>query len=70
MPPAGLDVRLVCDNYGTSKAPTVMAWSNKHHRFHMHYTPTYSSWINQVEQWSAELARQLIQTWRSAQRES
>ena len=59
--PADLDIHLVCDNYGTHKAPTVMAWLDKHPRFHMHYTPTYSSWINQVERWFAELTRQLIQ---------
>jgi transposase len=49
--PAGLDVHLICDNYGTHKAPTITAWLQKHPRFHMHYTPTYSSWINQVERW-------------------
>jgi transposase len=59
--PADLDVHLVCDNYGTHKAPTVVAWLDKHPRFHMHYTPTYSSWINQVERWFAELTRQLIE---------
>jgi transposase len=59
--PAVLDVHLVCDNYGTHKAPTVVAWLDKHPRFHMHYTPTYSSWINQVERWFAELTRQLIE---------
>ena len=47
--PDHLDVHLVCDNYGTHKAPTVQSWLAKHPRFHMHYTPTYSSWINQVE---------------------
>ena len=46
--PADLDVHLVCDNYGTPKAPTVQTWLDKHPRFHIHYTPTYSSWINQV----------------------
>ncbi len=42
------DVHVVCDNYGTHKHPTVTAWLTKHPRFHMHFTPTYSSWINQV----------------------
>jgi transposase/transcriptional regulator with XRE-family HTH domain len=42
-------------------APTVQSWLAKQPRFHMHYTPTYSSWINQVERWFAELTRQLIQ---------
>ncbi len=59
--PADLDVHLVCDNYGAPKAPTVTAWLDKRPRFHMHYTPTYSSWTNQVERWFAELTRQLIE---------
>ncbi|MFV2110597.1 IS630 family transposase, partial [Micromonospora sp. LOL_015] len=46
--PAELDVHLVCDNYGTHKTPAVRAWLAKHPRFHMHFTPTGSSWINQV----------------------
>jgi len=59
--PDHLDVHLVCDNYGTHKAPTVQTWLANHPRFHIHYTPTYSSWINQVERWFAELTRQLIE---------
>ena len=46
--PAGLDVHLVCDNYGTHKTPEVQAWLARHPRFHLHFTPTGSSWINQV----------------------
>jgi len=38
---------LICDNYGTHKHPTVRKWLEAHPRFHMHFTPTYSSWINQ-----------------------
>jgi len=49
--PADLDVHLICDNYSTHKAPTVAAWLAAHPRFHMHFTPTYSSWLNQVERW-------------------
>lgn len=49
--PAGLDVHLICDNYSTHKAPAVRAWLEAHPRFHMHFTPTYSSWLNQVERW-------------------
>ena len=49
--PAGLDVHLICDNYSTHKAPTVRKWLEGHPRFHMHFTPTYSSWLNQVERW-------------------
>jgi transposase/DNA-binding CsgD family transcriptional regulator len=59
--PDHLDIHLVCDNYGTHKAPAVQSWLARHPRFHMHYTPTYSSWINQVERWFAELTRQLMQ---------
>jgi transposase len=49
--PADLDVHLICDNYGTHKHPTVLRWLTAHPRFHMHFTPTYSSWLNQVERW-------------------
>jgi transposase len=49
--PADLDVHLICDNYSTHKAPAITAWLAAHPRFHMHYTPTYSSWLNQVERW-------------------
>jgi transposase len=52
--PDELDIHLVCDNYGTHKSPAVKAWlASKHPRFHVHYTPTYSSWINQVERFFA-----------------
>jgi transposase len=49
--PAGLDVHLICDNYSTHKAPAITVWLAAHPRFHLHYTPTYSSWLNQVERW-------------------
>jgi transposase len=49
--PADLDVHLICDNYTTHKHPTVQRWLATHARFHMHFTPTYSSWLNQVERW-------------------
>jgi transposase len=58
--PAGLDVHLVCDNYGTHKTPAIRAWLAKHPRFHMHFTPTGSSWINQVERWFGLLTDQKI----------
>ncbi|WP_040839600.1 IS630 family transposase, partial [Nocardia brevicatena] len=58
--PTDLDVHLICDNYGTHKAPVITKWLAAHPRFHMHFTPTYSSWINQVERWFALLTdRQL-----------
>jgi transposase len=57
---AELDVYLVCDNYGTHKTPAVRAWLARHPRFHMHFTPTGSSWINQVERWFGFLSDQMI----------
>jgi transposase len=58
--PAELDVYLICDNYGTHKTPAIKAWLAAHPRFHMHFTPTGSSWINQVERWFGFLTDQLI----------
>jgi len=58
--PADLDIHLVCDNYGTHKTPVVKAWLAKHPRFHLHFTPTSSSWINQVERWFGLLTEQKI----------
>ncbi|WP_107051144.1 IS630 family transposase [Amycolatopsis sp. La24] len=58
--PADLDIHLICDNYGTHKTPAIKAWLAKHPRFHMHFTPTGSSWINQVERWFGFLTDQLI----------
>lgn len=59
--PEHLDVHIVCDNYSTHKHPSVKAWLEKRPRFHMHFTPTYSSWINQVERLFAEVTRDLLQ---------
>jgi transposase len=53
-------VHLVCDNYGTHKSPAIRKWLDAHPRFHVHYTPTYSSWINQVERWFAYLTDDLL----------
>ncbi|PRX46792.1 transposase [Nonomuraea fuscirosea] len=58
--PAELDVHLICDNHGTHKTPAIKAWLVRHPRFHMHFTPTGSSWINQVERWFGYLTDQLI----------
>jgi transposase len=58
--PKDLDVHLVCDNYGTHKSPAIKTWLAAHPRFHMHYTPTYSSWLNQVERWFAYLTDDLL----------
>jgi len=53
--PAGLDVHLILDNYATHKHPNVTTWLAKHPRFHLHFTPTSSSWLNLVERWVREL---------------
>jgi transposase len=58
--PGHLDVHLICDNYGTHKTPAIKAWLERHPRFHMHFTPTGSSWLNQVERWFAFLADRMI----------
>jgi transposase len=58
--PGELDVHLICDNYSTHKTPAIRAWLAKHPRFHMHFTPTGSSWINQVERWFGFLTDQMI----------
>jgi len=58
--PAGLDVHLVCDNYGTHKTPAIQDWLARHPRFHVHFTPTGSSWMNQVERWFGLLTDKLI----------
>jgi transposase len=46
--PANLDIHLIVDNYATHKHPKVRGWLARHTRFHMHFTPTYASWLNQV----------------------
>src|ERR1700674_682111 len=53
--PADLDVHLVIDNYATHKAPLIRNWFNRRPRWHMHLTPTSSSWVNQVERFFALL---------------
>ncbi|TDD95874.1 IS630 family transposase [Actinomadura rubrisoli] len=58
--PADLDVHLICDDYGTHKHPTIIKWLAAHPRFHMHFTPTYSSWLNQVERWFGLLTEQRL----------
>jgi transposase len=48
------------DNYGTHKHPDVVAWLDKHKRFHFHFTPTSSSWLNMVERWFASITTKRI----------
>jgi transposase len=53
--PDDLAVHVICDNASTHKAPEILRWLARHRRFTIHYTPTYSSWLNQVERWFSEL---------------
>jgi len=58
--PADLEVHIVLDNYGTHKTELIRRWLLRHPRFQVHYTPTYSSWLNQVERWFAALTEKQI----------
>ena len=58
--PAALAVHLIADNYATHKHPKVKAWLARHRRFQIHYTPTYASWLNQVERWFALITQHAI----------
>lgn len=58
--PADLEVHLILDNYGTHKTAIIRNWLAKRPRFHVHFTPTYGSWLNLVERWFAELTNKRI----------
>jgi transposase len=58
--PEHLDVHIVLDNSSTHKTPSIQRWLVRHPRFHVHFTPTYSSWLNLVERWFAELTTKWI----------
>jgi transposase len=58
--PEELDVHLIIDNVSTHKTPEIHRWLLRHPRFHLHFTPTYSSWINLVERWFAELTNKWL----------
>jgi transposase len=64
--PEHLDVHVVVDNSSTHKTPSIQRWLVKHPRFTLHFTPTYSSWLNLVERWFAELTTKWLK--RSAHR--
>ncbi|WP_426514656.1 IS630 family transposase [Dactylosporangium sp. McL0621] len=64
--PPDLDLHLVLDNYASHKTPAIQQWLLAHPRFHLHFTPTYSSWLNLVERWFAELTNRKLR--RSAHR--
>ena len=58
--PADLDVHLILDNYATHKHAKVRAWLATRPRYQLHFTPTYSSWLNQVERWFGRITQQAI----------
>jgi transposase len=58
--PRKLQIHMIVDNYGTHAHPNVKAWLAKHPRFHLHFTPTSSSWLNLVERWFAGLTDKVI----------
>ena len=58
--PPPLQVHLILDNYGTHKHPKVKAWLARHPRYQLHYTPTYASWLNQIERWFGLITQQAI----------
>jgi transposase len=58
--PSHLDIHVVLDNSSTHKTPSIQRWLQRHPRFTMHFTPTYSSWLNLVERWFAELTTKWI----------
>lgn len=60
LPPDEREVHLVLDNYGTHKAPKVIRWFARHPRYHLHFTPTSGSWVNQVERWFGKITQERI----------
>jgi transposase len=58
--PEDLDIHLVVDNVSTHKTPEIKKWLLRHPRFQLHFTPTYSSWLNLVERWFAELTNKWL----------
>jgi transposase len=58
--PNGLQIHLILDNYGTHKHENVTKWLAKHPRFHLHFIPTSSSWLNMVERWFGKLTEKAI----------
>jgi hypothetical protein len=58
--PAELDLHIIADNYATHKHPRVQRWLARHKRFHLHFTPTSSSWLNLIERWFRDLTDKCI----------
>jgi transposase len=59
--PEDLEIHLICDNYGTHKHPVIKTWLEDHPRVHLHFTPTYSSWLNLVERFFGYVTADLLQ---------
>lgn len=59
--PKDLEVHIVLDNLSAHKAPLVHKWLLRHRRFHLHFTPTYGSWMNLVERWFSALTTKMLQ---------
>jgi putative transposase len=57
---ADLDLHIVLDNYSTHKHANVKGWLARHPRYHLHFTPTYASWLNQVERWFGIITQRAI----------
>jgi putative transposase len=58
--PVALQLHVIADNHATHKHSKVKAWLASHPRFHLHFTPTYSSWLKQIERWFALITQQAI----------
>ena len=58
--PSALDLHMIVDNYATHKHPRVKSWLTRHPRFHLHFIPTSSSWVNMVERWFRDLTEKRI----------
>jgi transposase len=58
--PKELDLHLIVDNYATHKHPVVQHWLSRHPRFHTHFTPTSSPWLNLVERFFGELTSEVV----------
>jgi transposase len=56
----GVEIHLILDNYGTHKAPSVKRWFERHPEYHLHFTPTSGSWLNQVERFFGKITEKAI----------
>jgi len=56
----GVQIHIIMDNYGTHKTPSVKRWFERHPEYHLHFTPTSGSWLNQVERFFAEITEKAI----------